>query len=113
MKVLNRSGIVVRYREPYLRWASSIDENAPGHAESLHEDFSVYLLPEDPSGREESAPVKKFFKTIFEQELEDWCRDEALWPKRRDYAAFREWFDVRATSMVTDLSSEPLEIEDL
>ena len=48
MRMVNRWVLIVRYREPYLRWAASVDEKAPAHAEGLADAMSVYLIPEDP-----------------------------------------------------------------
>ena len=47
---------------------------------------------------------------IFAAELADWCADEAHWPDLH-LDIFREWFDVELSSIVTDLSSEPLQRE--
>ena len=43
-------------------------------------------------------------------ELADWCADETHWPDLH-LDIFREWFDVELSSIVTDLSSEPLQRE--
>lgn len=34
--------------------------------------------------------LKVCFPVIFENELEDWVTDEALWPKQRDYKTFMQ-----------------------
>ena len=47
---------------------------------------------------------------IFAAELADWCDDEREWPQLHP-DIFREWFDVVLSSIVTDLSSEPLQRE--
>mgnify|MGYP001316449881 CR=1 FL=1 len=113
MRLLDRWAVLIRYREPYLRWAASLDEKAPAHAASLTGHTSVYLVPEDLSEDEASFPLKDCFKTIFEEELESWCRDEALWPERRDLRTFKAWFEVTVQSIVTDLADGPIRIEDM
>lgn len=113
MRMINRWALIVRYREPYLRWAASIDEKAPQHAEGLGEAISVYLIPEDPERDEDNPPIEPYFEQIFDQELEDWCTDESRWPKKRDLATFLVWFEVKADSIVTDLGSGPIRIEEL
>jgi hypothetical protein len=37
--------------------------------------------------------------------------DEALWPKKRDFATFQQWFDVTGESIVVDLASGPIRHE--
>ena len=72
-------------------------------AEELRGQTSVYLVAQDPAGHEESAPVKRYYKTILEHELEAWCIDESVWPPNRDLKTFFEWFEVQAESVVWDL----------
>jgi hypothetical protein len=112
MRVLNRWAVVIRFREPYLRWAASLDDKAPAHAEDLRDEMSVYLLPEDPDD-EDHPPIKQYFQRIFDCELESWWTDEDQWPTKRDYATFLEWFDVASESVVTDLGGDPIRIDDL
>lgn len=71
MKILNRAVLLVRYREPCLRWAASLDETAPTHAAILKDHTSVYLVPEDPLEEQETPPLADLFVEIFEHELED------------------------------------------
>ena len=111
MKLLNRSALIVRYREPFLRWASGIDDDDPTGPADLRESVSVYLVPPDPAEREESAPIGEFLTAIFEYELESWCSDQELWPPQRDAAAFAAWFDVTTESMVIDLALGKLRAE--
>jgi len=111
MKLINRWAVLVRYREPYLTWAASLDEKAPVHAEGLAGHTSIYLVPEDLSEDEESFPLKDCFGAIFEQELEAWWQDEAVWPRPRDLATFKAWFDVSVQSIVIDLADGPVHVE--
>ncbi len=103
MRTIDRAALIVRHRQPYLRWASGIDTAARLHAVALKDHVSVYLVPEDPEGVREAPPLTEFFLQIFEAELEKWCPDEALWPPGRDFRTFKAWFDVTAQSMVVDL----------
>ena len=113
MWAVNRSALVVTPKKPFRDWAASIDAEAPKHAaELLNGHFSVYLVPPDPKEEQESAPLKGFFRVIFEQELESWCTDPELWPKRRDLRTFLDWFDARAESLVWDTVDAPLDTED-
>ena len=112
MRSINRAALLVRPKEPYLQWAASLDDEAPAMAESIKGKTSIYLVAEDPTGREESAPIKRYFKDIFDHELEMWHTDEADWPKHRDLKMFHEWFDVEAKSLVWDMEPSPIEIDE-
>jgi hypothetical protein len=113
VRTINRAALVVRPREPYLRWAASLDEKTPEHANDLASSVSVYLVPEDPEGEEETPPLEDYFTRIFEHELEAWWTDPAQWPPRRGIATFLEWFDVVGDSMVIDLGRGPVRVEEL
>jgi hypothetical protein len=106
-RTINRAVLVVRPKQPYLDWAMALDDGAED-ALSLREHFSVYLVAEDPEGRKESAPVRRYFRRIFERELELWYTDESAWPAKRDFKTFLTWFDVQAESMICDLEDTPI-----
>lgn len=111
MKLLNRSAIVVRPREPFLRWATAALAEDPEGAAELRNAVSIYLVPQDPNEEQESAPLEGFFAEIFANELESWCSDSELWPAKRDFASFREWFEVTAESIVHDLAPGRIQTE--
>ncbi len=111
MKLLNRSALVVRPREPFLRWAGGVFADGPEDADELRDTISIYLVSQDPDEEQESAALEDFFAEIFENELLSWCTDEARWPKPRDFALFQAWFDVTAQSIVHDLAPGPVQAE--
>lgn len=108
---INRAAIVVRPGRPYVEWASQLDDEAPEHAKDLGKRVSIYLVGEDPDEREETAPLERYVKKIFEAELAAWSIDRADWPKERTMAMFLQWFDVARESVVTDLESGPIKHE--
>ena len=112
MKTLNRAAVIIRPKEPYIKWAASKEEDDCSLAEGLRNRTAVYLVPEDPSGREETPPLKDYFEEIFEYELEAWDTDEAGWPAPRTLEMFLEWFDVVGESIVVDLGEGPIWVED-
>lgn len=111
MRSINRSALVVRPKEPYVRWAAALSEEAPDLTADLRSHVSVYLVAHDPRGEEESAPIEDYFERIFEQELEAWHLDENDWPRHRTFAMFREWFDVQAESLIVDLGDDEIMVE--
>jgi len=111
MKTLNRAAFIIRPREPYIKWAAST-EGDPSLAEGLRNRAAVYLVPEDPTGREETPPLEDYFEEIFVYELESWDTDESNWPEPRTFQMFLDWFDVVSESIVVDLGEGPIWVED-
>lgn len=117
---LNRGLVVLRYKQPYVDWVKTAGE-APIEItlEQANEDGDAFLLPTyesqlDPvDGTEDAVKwIEKRWRMIFEHVLESWIIDEVEWPKKRSLKMFREWFDIEYKSIVWDMSSEPLIIEE-
>jgi hypothetical protein len=109
MATINRSAFILRPREPFVHWATSVDADAANAALAAH--ASVYLVPEDANGEFEAPALEEYFEEMFELELSDWTEDETRWPARRDFELFLEWFDVQGEP-VTDLGRGQILIED-
>ena len=112
MGLLNRSVIIVRPKRPYLEWAKRDDSGGVAEAvfETLRSDPNVYLLPEynGPVGQQEV--LEDFWPALFEAMLNGWNKDEAYWPKDRNFQMFQAWFEIQIGSGVEDLYlDEPLE----
>ena len=110
--MLNRSIIIIKAKEPFLSWLSSLPE--PENNISLDEinfDNSVYLLPEYEMDDEREDILADYYDIIFEDQLADWWTDSAIWPKTRDLSTFKEWFDIEFHSLILDLVDLPLEDE--
>lgn len=111
MKAVNRSALVVRPREPYLKWAAAVfDEDLEAHQDSA-DHVSVYLVPADPEEVAETAPLEEIYERVFDLELAGWCTDDARWPSPRTLELFLEWFDVVGESLVVDLGQGKLRSE--
>ena len=113
MRTVNRAALVVRFKEPYLQWAAGLDPADTDIVDDLRKHTSVYLVPEDPRGEQETAPLADFFGAIFDLELEAWCVDDSLWPEVRDLDTFLEWFEVVGESIVIDLGKGRLLSEEM
>jgi len=114
---INRSLVILRYKQPFLDWLMSADPNPPKDLTlaDLEEDGDAFLIPGEPvvdNAADAIKWVEKRWAVLFEHALSDWLTDEELWPKSRTLQMFRQWFTVEYRSMVWDLTNEPLEIEE-
>ena len=109
MRMINRSAFVVTSRTPYREWVQSHGGD-PAEETGL---VSVYLVPEDSAGEDETPPLKDFYVRIFEAELEAWTTDVDTWPETRDLATFNAWFSVVGESVIVDLGEGSIEVEEL
>lgn len=102
--MLNRAAITLKYKEPFVRWINEADpyvEDAGITMENANEDRNVYLIS-DEDGENFEKWISANYKTLFENELEDWYADESLWPKKRDKKAFNRWFSVECHTVILD-----------
>lgn len=113
MRTINRSAIVVRYKEPYIRWAAELNAADAKFAQDLRTFTTVYLVPWDQHGREDASSVAEHFGGIFDHGLSAWCDDESRWPPVRDRETFHKWFEVVAESVVVDLGGDSLHSEEM
>ena len=107
--IVNRSALVLEPTVQFLAWL----KRNPGDRfemtlEDIQEDCSVYLLP-DIQDQEEW--LRKNYRSLFEQELFNWCMDDELWPQERSFKTFGEFFRPRFHTLVCDLGNGPIILE--
>lgn len=117
---LNRGLVIIRYKQPYVDWVKMAGD-APMEIslQQANDDGDSFLLPTyesqiDPvDGTEDAIKwVEKRWRMFFEHILESWILDETEWPQKRSLKMFREWFDIEYKSIVWDMGTEPLIIEE-
>ncbi len=117
---LNRGLVIIRYKQPYVDWVK-IAGDAPMEIslQQANDDGDSFLLPTydsqiDPvDGTEDAIKwVEKRWRMFFEHILKSWILDESEWPKKRSLKMFREWFDIEYKSIVWDMGTEPLIVEE-
>lgn len=112
MYEVNRSVIIVIPQEPFWHWLNGLPDSDLGDMslEDLQQDANAYLIAACDNADEVLDEVEARIEEIFAAELADWCSDEEEWP---DLAPeiFSQWFAIELSSIVTDLSSEPLQRE--
>ena len=84
MKEINRSVLIVRAKEPFRRWLNSLPDPGDYTLEEINEDQSAFLLPEYEDDSRKENILMKYFKEIFEEQLNGWWTDPDAWPLQRD-----------------------------
>ena len=108
--MLNRGVVIVRPNQPYLDWAAGLDDS--GIVPDPNNEQTVYLIPSYEDDDEACEILEEVYSEIFENELYGWHTDEAAWPRGRDFAMFKEWFEVELHTVVEDLCDFEIVDED-
>ncbi|MBN2149443.1 MAG: hypothetical protein JW726_18790 [Anaerolineales bacterium] len=111
MKMINRTAVVIKPRQPFLDWINHTPQlglTSPVTMEELLDDCDTILLP-DTNSREEAEELLEPLKPdLFEMQLEEWLREPGAWPQDRSAATFDHWFALEVHSMVLDFVEEPI-----
>jgi len=102
--MVNRGAIILRYKVPFIQWINEADPSKDSSEVTMsnaNEERTVYLIT-DADAENVEGWIRDNHVALFENELEDWYTDEALWTKKRDYKTFMEWFEVECHSVVMD-----------
>jgi hypothetical protein len=109
MRRINRTAVVIKPKEPFVDWLNQVpNEDHDFTLERISGDNVTYLIPEFFGPVESLAYVKKKFALIFENALMGWYTDKKLWPKKRNWKIFQEWFEIEINSEVIDLVNEEI-----
>ena len=112
-ELVNRSMIIVRPKKPFLDWANGVDDEHNDFTQKeMEDDCAVFLIQDYEEDREKEEILKKHYTEIFEAELGGWCTDESMWPVKRDYKTFKQWFRLEFHSVVFDMQEDDYIIED-
>jgi len=111
--VINRAALLLRYKEPAVRWINEADPSPSDHAVTLahvNEERIVYLIEDTAGDDPESLQewLKRNYADLFESELAGWYTDPALWPQQRTYELLLEWFEPECHSMIIDTCADEL-----
>jgi len=107
--MLNRTAIILRYKDPFVRWINEGDPH--DDCPDIHvgqDEQTVYLIHQITYPEDVDEWIALNHELLFESELESWYTDEALWPKNRTLELFKEWVHVEYHSRVDDLVDAPL-----
>ncbi len=92
---------IIKPTQLYIDWAQSLPRPIEDLTlAELREDCTALLLPLVTDLQDADIYIRRLWPTLFEQELEGWVTNEALWPDGRDYDMFCRWFDIEVHSEV-------------
>src|SRR5437867_8321814 len=105
IKLVNKAAIVVKPKQSFVDWANNFKDGGPTlNLEFARRDPDVFLVDDLENEPEKDKVVRKYYKTIFEHELEAWMTDKNSWPQKRSLRIFLDWFDVEICSIVLNIA---------
>ena len=108
MKLINRSSLVIKPKQPFVEWLSStLSEPAPDLHE-LRQESNSYLFDEADREEDFTEALNRHWQAMFENELAAWDEFGDHWPAERSLELFLSWFEIDHTLMNFDLSDQPL-----
>ena len=113
--MLNRDLLVVRLKQPFVDWVNEADPYPSGSRmtmKEVNEDLPVFLV-HDYASEDFEGWLEQCYQPIFEELLEQWYVDEALWPQELSLELFKAWCEVEIHSMIFDLVDQPLVDDEL
>ena len=112
VNVLNRTALTVIPKQPYINWANALDDDGPKlDINDPHSEPTVYLTDEVADNAVLTRTLRRHYAQIFEYELSNWHLVKTDWPRKRDFRTFQDWFDVRVSTIVLDLSKRSIKLE--
>jgi hypothetical protein len=112
---LNRSLVILRHKQPFLDWLTSIDPDPTLTLANIEDDSDAFLIPGDQFINSESDAVKwveSRWAELFSHMLNSWVTETDTWPNNRTLPMFRNWFGVEYHSMLWDLAVTAFEVEE-
>ncbi len=104
--MINRSAVIVRPKQPYMDWASQLDDS--GMMPDPNEAPTIYLIPEHDDDSAARVILEQIYESIFDAELHAWHTCTSDWPANRTFAMFRDWFDITFVTAIADLCEGPI-----
>ena len=112
MDVINRAVAIIKPKQPYLEWATSLPDTTDHVTlDDLRTDCTAILIPECNDPAEAEAFVAERYADIFALELAAWHRNPRAWLAHRTYHTFLEWFEVETHSLVLDAGADRIKQE--
>src|SRR6266511_4243177 len=109
--MLNRAALILRYNQPFVDWINAADPSSTSHPLTLaevNEERTVYLVEVEDED-ELAGWLARHHTELFEEELNGWYTDPALWPRDRSLRMLQEWCSFELHTVVVDTGESPLE----
>ena len=74
----------------------------------VNQEHTVYLVEAEDEG-ELAEWLARHHRKLFEEELNGWYTDPALWPRVRSLRVLKEWCSFELHTVVVDAGQSPLE----
>ncbi len=112
MYEVNRSVILIVPKMPFWLWVQSLQDSEADQftLEDMLADPNAYLIEACEDIDEAWEQVEERIEDIFSAELADWSEDDQSWPDLH-IDIFSEWFELKLSTIVTDLSHQDLDRE--
>jgi len=98
--MLNRAALILRYKQPFVDWTAAADPSPASH---------TFTLAEVEDEDELAEWLARHHAELFEQELNGWYTDPALWPRDRSLEKLQEWCSFELHTVVVDAGESPLQ----
>jgi hypothetical protein len=113
--VLKRAAMILRHKQPFVDWINAVDPSPTAEVLTLadvEKERTVYLVEV-----EDEDDLRRWLaqnhKWLFEEELNGWYSDPALWPRDRSLRKLKEWCSFELNTGVIDTGTSPLEDDNL
>lgn len=103
---VNRRLAIVKAIHPYFEWAQSVSDTMMKFTlEDLRRNPTAWLLP---IGEKPDDFLRREYCVIFLHELSEICGTMSLWPDKRTFEKFQDWFEIEIIHSIHDLDDRPL-----
>lgn len=108
MKMLNRSAISVKLRQPFVDWINSLSDSGEEDVtlDDVNQESTSYLIPELEEDDDLENLIAERYLDILENELYSWEEDASLWPEEIDRDLFDDFIRIEPAFMVFDLDEQ-------
>ncbi len=115
MHLINRDVLILFPKQPLIDWINSVfpEDKVEFPEPMMHDEGTVYLLPEKDAWPQSIEYLKRNYKPVFEDQLWNWCTDLNTRPKKLTWKMFEEWFDYSIQSMVLDTTPDAIIKEEM
>ncbi|WP_416885688.1 hypothetical protein [Marinospirillum sp.] len=108
MKMLNRSAINIKLKQPFVDWINGLDDESDDLVTlaEVNQEATTYLVPELEDGEDLQVFLEERYVDLLENELLSWEEDPAYWPEELSREVFEAFIQVELSFMVFDLDDQ-------